>query len=56
MADMIKILFYIRKSKKNNEGRVPIYMRITVNGNRFETTTSQYVDVAGWSNESMSLT
>jgi site-specific recombinase XerD len=55
MADMIKILFYIRKTKTNSEGLAPIYMRVTVNGNRFETATSQYVDVSMWSNESMSL-
>jgi site-specific recombinase XerD len=55
MADMIKILFYIRKTKTNSEGLAPIYMRVTVNGNRFETATSQYVDIGMWSNESMSL-
>jgi site-specific recombinase XerD len=55
MADMIKILFYIRKTKTNSEGLAPIYMRVTVNGNRFETATSQYVDIGMWSSESMSL-
>jgi hypothetical protein len=55
MADMIKILFYVRKTKTNSEGLAPIYMRVTVNGNRFETATSKYVDVGMWSNESMSL-
>ena len=55
MSNMIKILFYIRKTKTNSEGLAPIYMRVTVNGNRFETATSQYVDIGMWSNESMSL-
>lgn len=52
---MIKILFYSRKSKANSEGLIPIYLRITVNGRRFEVATSKYVDDKLWSNESMTL-
>lgn len=56
MADMIKILFYSRKSKMNNSGLIPIYMRVTMNGQRFEVATSQYVKPNEWSDEAMTTT
>ena len=56
MADMIKILFYSRKSKMNSNGLVPIYMRVTMNGQRFEVATSQYVKPNEWSDEAMTTT
>ena len=36
MGDMIKVLFFARKSKSNSTGDVPVYFRVTVNGQRFE--------------------
>lgn len=49
MGDMIKVLFYVRKSKANSEGLSPVYLRITVNGQRFNTATSRFVEVSKWS-------
>jgi site-specific recombinase XerD len=49
MGDMITVLFYTRKSKANSNGQTPIYLRITVNGQRFETATSRFVENEKWS-------
>jgi site-specific recombinase XerD len=51
MGDMIKILFYVRKSKTNAEGQAPVYLRMTANGQRFETATSRYIEPSKWSQE-----
>ncbi len=46
---MIKILFYARKSKTNPNGLTPIYLRVTINGQRFETATAHFVEIKSWS-------
>lgn len=51
MGNMIKVLFYARKSKSNPNGQAPIYLRVTVNGQRFETATSRFVEIDKWSTE-----
>ncbi len=51
MGAMIKVLFYARKSKSNADGDVPIYLRVTVNGKRFETATGRNVILTKWSAE-----
>jgi integrase-like protein/Arm domain-containing DNA-binding protein len=51
MSDMIKILLFVRKSKTNSTGHVPIYLRATVNGQRFETATTRFVEISKWSQE-----
>ena len=51
MGDMIKVLFYARKSKTNPSGLTPIYLRVTANGQRFETATTRFVEIRSWSQE-----
>jgi site-specific recombinase XerD len=51
MKAKIKVLFYLRKSKVNAIGRMPIFQRITVNGQRFDTSTGHYIDEGKWSPE-----
>jgi site-specific recombinase XerD len=51
MGNGFKVLFYIRKTKVNREGKVPIYFRVTIEGRRFETTTTRYIEPANWSQE-----
>jgi len=51
MKAKIKVLFYLRKSKVNAIGRMPIFQRITVNGQRFDISTGHYVDEVKWSSE-----
>ncbi len=49
MEHRISGLFYARKSKKTSKGLVPIYIRITVNGQRLEHSIQTYVDDGQWS-------
>jgi site-specific recombinase XerD len=44
------VLFYTKNSKENNEKKVPIYMRITINGKQVEISTKQWVDKKKWNN------
>src|ERR1035437_699775 len=48
MDHKISILFYSRIASKNNENLVPVYMRITVNGKRYEQSTNRFVDLQNW--------
>lgn len=49
MEHRINVLFYARKSKKNREGLVPLYIRITVNGRRLDHSIQRHVEPAQWS-------
>ncbi|MBN9380390.1 MAG: site-specific integrase [Chitinophagaceae bacterium] len=49
MEHRISILFYIKKSKPNKDGLVPIFIRITINGRRLEHSIQRYVDANRWS-------
>ncbi len=51
MGHMIKVIFYTRNTKMNGAGLVPIYMRVTINGERFNAATSRNVDPAQWSKD-----
>ncbi len=46
---MVSLLFYLKKSKADREGRAMIYLRITVNGRRAELNTGRKVHVHKWS-------
>src|SRR5579872_5055051 len=41
MKTNFSLLFYLKKPKNYQSGPVPIYLRITVNGKRSETTTGR---------------
>ena len=49
MQNKISTLFYIKRSKPNNFGQVPIYFRVTVNGVRFEMSTTKFIEPVKWS-------
>jgi hypothetical protein len=49
MENNISILFYARVARKTKNNLVPVYVRITVNGERLEHTTKRYVEVSKWS-------
>jgi len=51
MSDMIKVLFYVRKSKTTTTGLSPIYLRVTVDGQRFETASSRFIEMSKWSQD-----
>ena len=48
MENNLSILFYLRKSMARNNTEAPIYMRITVNGNRVDLSTHQFALQAKW--------
>ena len=44
----LSILFYIKKGKIDKKGEMPIYLRITVNGERAEITTNSKTELLKW--------
>ncbi len=51
MQTKISTLFYIKRTKANNLGQAPIYLRITVEGERFEMSSTKFVEPSKWSND-----
>jgi hypothetical protein len=51
MQSKISILFYAKRAKSTSDGLVPIYLRVTVNGQRIEQSTKRYVEPIKWSSE-----
>jgi site-specific recombinase XerD len=51
MQTKISILFYAKRAKSTSDGLVPIYLRVTVNGQRIEQSTKRYVEPIKWSSE-----
>ncbi len=48
MKTNFSLLFYLKKPKNYQSGLVPIYLRITVNGKRSETTTGRECEPTQW--------
>jgi site-specific recombinase XerD len=48
MKHRIAILFFLKNSKTSKNGLVPLYQRITINGERITISTSRYVDKSKW--------
>ena len=48
MNDSFSILFYIRKNHPDKTGKCTIYLRITVNGKRAETSVHRKVKIEDW--------
>lgn len=48
MSTSINIYFFARKSKLNKHGEAPIYARITIDNERFELGTKQFVKFENW--------
>lgn len=49
MNTKISILFYPKRAKANSEGLYPIYLRVTVNGVRIESSTKRFIEPGKWS-------
>ena len=45
------LLFYLKKSKANASGKLPIYLRITIDGKRTEISTKRTIEIEKWSVE-----
>jgi site-specific recombinase XerD len=48
MKTNFSLLFYMKKPKNYQKGVAPIYLRITVNGNRSEVTTGRSCEPSRW--------
>lgn len=48
MNAKLSILFYVRKAQTNKEGLLPIYLRITIHGQRLKISTQRYIEAARW--------
>lgn len=48
MNTTLSVLFFARKSKANSRGESPIYMRITINGERYDLGTKRFVGMDNW--------
>lgn len=51
MKTKITVFYYLRKSKVNAQAQMPIYQRITINGQRFDLSTGLFVEEQKWSSE-----
>ncbi|MFI5140316.1 MAG: Arm DNA-binding domain-containing protein [Sphingobacteriales bacterium] len=48
MKTTFSLLFYLKKPKNYQNGPVPVYLRITVNGQRSETTAGRECEPSLW--------
>lgn len=55
MKARITVLFYLRKSMANAQAQMPIYQRITINGQRFDLSTGIYIEEVKWSCEASKM-
>jgi len=44
----LSILFYGKTTKKTSDGKLSIYMRVTIDGHRFEAATNSSIEQAKW--------
>ena len=51
MKTKITLHFYAKSTKANTAGLLPIYVRLTVDGNRMEFSTKKFIDSTKWSPE-----
>lgn len=45
------VIFYIRRDRAHDDGKAPIYMRITIDGERAEISTKRYVKPNKWNSK-----
>ncbi len=55
MKTKITVLYYLRKSKANAHGQMPVYQRITINKQRFDVSSGLYVEENKWSSEASKM-
>lgn len=51
MKAKITLHIYAKSTKANSAGHLPIYIRLTVDGKRFEFSTKKFIDKSKWSSE-----
>ncbi|WP_236581834.1 Arm DNA-binding domain-containing protein [Sphingobacterium spiritivorum] len=50
-VDTFGITFYLRRYKANQDGAVPIYLRITVNGKRVDISVKRTIEEKNWNSK-----
>jgi len=48
METKMSILFYGKTLKMTTDGKLPIYMRVTIDGKRFEVSTNSHMEPSRW--------
>lgn len=48
MANTIKLLFWLHRSKQNKYGLVPLVVRLTYQNRRVDKATGHYIDPKQW--------
>lgn len=48
MQTKISILFYAKRAKTNVAGLIPIYLRVTIDGQLIEISTKRHVEASKW--------
>ena len=51
MSQNFKVLFFLKKGKRSNEKSLPIYVRVTINGERVEWTCQRNCDPSKWNQQ-----
>ena len=49
METQISTLFHVRKDKRTADNLFPIYLRVTIDGKRFEYSTQRFISLEKWS-------
>lgn len=49
MKAKVNLHFYAKSTKANTKGQLPIYVRLTVDGNRTEFSTKKFIEPSRWS-------
>lgn len=55
MKTTISVLFYLKRAKVNAAGLVPIYQRTTVNGERIDISSGQFIDSEKWNDDAAKM-
>ena len=45
------VLFYIRRDKLNKRGEAPVFMRLTINGERADASIKRFIEPHAWNSE-----
>ena len=51
MNSKVTLHFYAKSTKANGKGLLPIYVRLTIDGKRFEYSTKKFIEPTKWSTE-----
>lgn len=51
MSQNFKVLFFLKKGRRRNEKSLPIYVRVTINGERVEWTCQRNCDPSKWNQQ-----